>query len=70
MSAATLSPASLATAQAEFEAALPRMENAFRHAFRRWPGEHRREAVAEAHAAAWSAWYGLVRRARTPWPSA
>jgi hypothetical protein len=66
MSAATLTPASLAIAQAEFEAALPRMESAFRHALRRWPGELRREAVAGARAAAWSAWVGLVRRGQGP----
>jgi hypothetical protein len=66
MSVATLTPANLATAHEQFEAALPRMESAFRHAFRRWPGEHRREAVAEARAAAWSAWHGLVRRGQDP----
>lgn len=62
-----LSPTiTLADAQMQFEAALPRMDTIIRYAFQRWPREHIADAVSEAHAAAWCAWCGLIRRGKDP----
>jgi transposase-like protein len=45
---------------------MPRIERVLRFQFRRWPRRRRHEAVADALAACWHAWYGLVRRGRDP----
>jgi len=66
MSVATLSRASLSDVHQAFVAALPRMDNTIRYAFRRWPKQDRQDAIAEARAATWSAWSGLIRRGRDP----
>ena len=49
-----------------FDAALPRIDAVLRYQFRRWPRARREEAVAEARAAAWAAWHGLIGRGRDP----
>ena len=56
-----MSAASLTSAHRQFEAALPAITNAVRYAFRRRRPQDRAEAVAEAQAAAWSAWAGLLK---------
>ena len=61
-----MTTAALATAQAEFEAALPQMDRVLRFHFRRWPRSYRADALAEGRAAIWSAWCGLVRRGLDP----
>ena len=66
MSVATLSPAGLAAAHVQFEAALPAMDRAFRFLFRRCPRHRRAEALADARAAAWHAWHGLLGRGQDP----
>src|SRR4051812_24070184 len=66
MSAVTMSAPSLTRAHRQFEAALPRMENVFGSQFRRWPEPRRAEAIAEARAATWAAWHGLVSRGQDP----
>ena len=62
-----MSALSLVTAQEQFTAALAAVEDAARFAFRRRlrPQEYE-EALAEARAAAWSAWHGLVERGKDP----
>ena len=66
MSIACLNHATLSLAQQQFETALPQMDRVFRFHFRRWPRRQREEALAEARAAAWTAWHGLVRRDQNP----
>jgi hypothetical protein len=66
MSVATLSGTSLTSAQKQFTAALPRMDQVFRSRFRRWPPGDRAEAIAIARAVAWQAWCGLVGRGKDP----
>jgi hypothetical protein len=66
VSCATLSGPSLTSAQQQFTAALPRMDQVFRSRFRRWPPRDRAEAIATARAVAWVSWCGLVRRGRNP----
>ena len=61
-----MSAASLSTAHAQFEAALPAITSAARYAFRRRRPQDRDEAVAEARACAWMAWRGLVDRGKDP----
>ena len=58
---------SLAAAQEQFTATLSAVEDAVKFAFRRRlrPQEYE-EALAEARAAAWSAWHGLVERGKDP----
>jgi hypothetical protein len=58
---------SLVAAQQDFSAALPAVDAAARFAFRRRmrPQEFE-EALAEARAAAWSAWAGLLTRGKNP----
>jgi hypothetical protein len=63
---AALSGPPLAVAQEQFVAELPRIDRVLRFRFRRRPGPRRAEAVADARAAAWHAWVGLVRRGRDP----
>ena len=62
-----MSALSLATAQEQFAATLPAVEDAVRFAFRKRlrPQEYE-EALAEAKAAAWSAWHGLVAKGKDP----
>ena len=61
-----MSAATLSIAHRQFEAALPAITNAARYAFRRRRRQDRDEATAEARAAAWSAWAGLLRRGKDP----
>ena len=62
-----MSAMSLAIAQEQFTATLSAVEDAVKFAFRRRlrPQEYE-EALAEARAAAWSAWHGLVQRGKDP----
>src|SRR5262245_33361272 len=66
MSTAALPQASWPTIHRQFEAALPQIENTIRFQFRRWPGRRREEAIADARAAAWHAWHGLIARGKDP----
>src|SRR4051794_33936591 len=61
-----MSAASLAHVHEQFEAALPAVTNAARYAFRRRRAQDREDAIAEARAAAWSAWHGLLTRGKDP----
>ena len=61
-----MSALSLTHAQQQFTAYLPAIDNAARFAFRRRRRQDREEALAEARAAAWSAWAGLLRRGKDP----
>src|SRR4051812_41218400 len=62
-----MSAMSLCVAQEKFTATLSAVEDAVKFAFRRRlrPQEYE-EALAEARAAAWSAWHGLVERGKDP----
>ena len=62
-----MSALSLVAAQEQFTATLSAVEDAVKFAFRRRlrPQEYE-EALAEARAAAWSAWHGLVERGKDP----
>lgn len=64
--ATSLSGASLTAAHRRFEAALPAIDRTLSYLFRRWPYDRRDEALADARAAAWHAWYGLLRRGKDP----
>jgi hypothetical protein len=66
MSEATLFGESLTRVQEEFVAALPAMENVIRFQLRWLPRRHRAEAQADAVAASWHAWHGLVKRGKDP----
>jgi hypothetical protein len=57
---------SLVAAQEKFTATLSAVEDAARYAFRRRRRQDREEALAEARAAAWSAWHGLIRKGKDP----
>ena len=57
-----MSALSLVDAHRQFEAALPAIDNTLRFQFRRLPRARRAEAIADARAAAWHAWYGQVTR--------
>ena len=57
---------SLVTTQEQFTATLSAVEDAARYVFRRMRWQDREEAVAEARAAAWSAWHGLIRKGKDP----
>ena len=63
-----MSIASLNDAQREFTAHLPAVENATRYAFRRRRLRRHdyEDVLAEATAACWSAWVGLISRGRDP----
>src|SRR4051812_29466693 len=61
-----MSAASLSAVHQQFEAALPAVTDAARYAFRRRRPQDRDEAVADARAAAWSAWHGLIARGKDP----
>jgi hypothetical protein len=58
--------ASWTRAHRQFQEALDRMNRSFRFAFRRRRPQDRAEAIAEASACAWKAWYGLIRRGKDP----
>jgi hypothetical protein len=66
MSAITLSATARTDAHRAFEAALARIDRTIRYHFRRWPRGRREEAFAEARAATWAAWHGLILRGRDP----
>ena len=61
-----MSAMSLVAAQEKFMATMKAVEEAARYAFRRRRRQDREEAVAEARAAAWSAWRGLIRKGKDP----
>ena len=62
-----MSTLSLTHAQQQFTAYLPAIDNAARFAFRRrMRRQEYEEALAEARAAAWSAWHGLIRKGKDP----
>ena len=61
-----MSVIALVAAQEQFTANLKAVEDAARYAFRRRCRQDREEALAEARAAAWSAWAGLLRRGKNP----
>ena len=61
-----MSAMSLVAAQEKFTATLKAVEDAARYAFRRRRRQDREEAVAEARAAAWSAWHGLIGKGKDP----
>jgi hypothetical protein len=61
-----MSALSLTHAQQQFTATLAAVDNAARFAFRGRRRQDREEAVAEARAAAWSAWHGLIRKGKNP----
>jgi hypothetical protein len=61
-----MSALSLTHAQQQFAATLAAVDNAAKYAFRRMRRQDREEALAEARAAAWSAWAGLVRKGKDP----
>jgi hypothetical protein len=61
-----MSALSLTRAQQQFTAHLSAVDNAALFAFRRRRWQDREEALAEARAAAWSAWAGLLRRGKNP----
>ena len=66
MSLATLTSEALQAAHRQFEAALPQLDSVARFQFRGLPRRQRRDAVADARAAAWHAWYDLLRRGQDP----
>lgn len=66
MSSAISTTTDLAAARDCFEAALPGIDPVLGGAFRRLPRDLRLEAIAEARAAAWAAWCGLLRRGKDP----
>ena len=62
-----MSAISLVAAQEQFTATLSAVEDAVHYAFRRrLRHQEYEEALAEARAAAWSAWHGLVERGKDP----
>jgi hypothetical protein len=61
-----MSALSLTHAQQQFTAHLPAVDNAARYAFRRLRPQDYEEKLAEARAAAWSAWAGLLKRGKDP----
>ena len=56
----------VASAHRQFEAALPVIHGVARRAFRTCRPQDREDLIAEATAAAWSAWSGLIRRGKDP----
>lgn len=62
MTAACLSPLTLSNAQRQFENALPQIQRSLKFYFRHCPRRFRAEALA----ATWHAWVGLVRRGQDP----
>ena len=67
MFAARHLPAPVTTAaHRSFNEALDRINAVIHFNFRRWPWSLREEAMAEARAACWVAWHGLLRRGKDP----
>ena len=61
-----MSALSLVAAQEQFTATLTAVEDAARFAFGRLRPQEFEEKLAEARAAAWSAWHGLLKRGKDP----
>jgi len=62
-----MSALSLVAAQENFTATLSAVEDAVKFAFRkRLRRQEYEDALAEAKAAAWSAWHGLIKRGKNP----
>ena len=61
-----MSALSLVAAHESFTAALLAVENQLQSAFRRLRPQDREDAVAEARAATWSAWAGLLKQGKDP----
>ena len=62
-----MSAISLTHAQQQFTATLSAVEDAVHYAFRgRLRPQEYEETLAEAKAAAWSAWHGLIRKGKDP----
>ena len=61
-----MSALSLVAAQQEFTRTISAVEDAARFAFRRLRPQEYEEKLAEARAAAWHAWAGLIRRGKDP----
>ena len=67
MSVALHLPTPVTTAaHRSFDQALGRIDAVIAYQFRRWPRGEREEAMAEARAGCWVAWYGLLRRGKDP----
>src|SRR5262249_4191302 len=66
MTVACLPPTTLTNAQGQFASALPQIQRTLRFYFRHWPRRLRAEAIADALAATWHAWIGLVQRGQDP----
>jgi hypothetical protein len=67
MSAARHLPTLVATAaHKSFNEVLDRIDAVIAYQFRRWPRGRREEAMAEARAGCWVAWYGLLTRGQDP----
>jgi hypothetical protein len=63
---AALSCVSWPAVHRQFEATLPQLDRVIRFQFRRWPSRYRAEAIADARAAAWRSWCGLLARGHDP----
>src|SRR4051794_2642752 len=61
-----MSALTLVAAQEQFTATLSAVEDAARFAFRRLRPHEYEEKLAEARAAAWHAWHGLIGRGKDP----
>jgi hypothetical protein len=61
-----MSLASMDQVHRQFEAVLPQLDAVIRFQFRRWPRHRRAEAIADALAASWHAWHGLLARGQDP----
>ena len=66
MASAHLNPTTLNNAQRQFEDSLPQIQRTLIFFFRNWPRRLRAEAIADAIAACWHAWVGLVQRGQDP----
>lgn len=66
MSAAILSRSAWPVIHRQFEAVLPEIDRAIRSRFHTLPRWRREEAIADARAAAWHAWHGLLVRGKDP----
>jgi hypothetical protein len=66
MSTVSMRQTSWKCAHEQFEHALSQMNISFELAFRHRRFQDRAEAIAEACACAWKAWYGLVKRGKDP----
>jgi hypothetical protein len=58
--------ANVSNAQQTFLAQLPKIDRALSYHFRHRPARQRADAIADARAAVWHAWIGLVRRGKDP----